>query len=212
MAGNTGEAGGGEATDGVADAGMDAPAESVDADAAEGSSGTDPGTEGDGNYTIGPNYPVAPEMNVQPGVPAGKVTTFVMNSTESKYFPGLNGPFMRTVAVYVPQQYVPGTPAPFIVAQDGSQWTARMSVALDNLINAHRVPVMIAIMVDNGGGDSKGSERGLEYDTVSGKYAEFVDPRGGLPSAAARGRLPPSRWRGFIRSSITACSRTPARS
>ena len=30
-------------------------------------------------------------------------------------------------------------------------------------------------MIANGGGDGLGSERGLEYDTVSGKYAEFVE-------------------------------------
>ena len=30
-------------------------------------------------------------------------------------------------------------------------------------------------MIANGGGDGMGSERGLEYDTVSGKYAEFVE-------------------------------------
>jgi len=34
---------------------------------------------------------------------------------------------------------------------------------------------MIAVMIQNGGGDGRGSERGLEYDTVSGKYAEFVE-------------------------------------
>jgi enterochelin esterase-like enzyme len=47
--------------------------------------------------------------------------------------------------------------------------------ALDNLIAEHRVPVMIAISIGNGGGDAQGSERGLEYDTMSGRYAEFVE-------------------------------------
>ncbi len=47
--------------------------------------------------------------------------------------------------------------------------------ALDNLIAAHRVPVMIAISIGNGSGDAQGSERGLEYDTMSGLYAEFVE-------------------------------------
>jgi enterochelin esterase family protein len=35
--------------------------------------------------------------------------------------------------------------------------------------------VMIAISIGNGGGDAQGSERGLEYDTMSGLYAEFVE-------------------------------------
>jgi enterochelin esterase family protein len=43
------------------------------------------------------------------------------------------------------------------------------------LIAAHRVPAMIAISISNGGGDAQGSERGLEYDTMSGRYAEFVE-------------------------------------
>jgi enterochelin esterase-like enzyme len=47
--------------------------------------------------------------------------------------------------------------------------------ALDNLIAEKRVPVMIAISIGNGGGDAQGSQRGLEYDTMSGLYAEFVE-------------------------------------
>src|ERR1700685_3860095 len=34
---------------------------------------------------------------------------------------------------------------------------------------------MIAISISNGTGDAQGSERGLEYDTMSGRYAEFVE-------------------------------------
>jgi len=34
---------------------------------------------------------------------------------------------------------------------------------------------MIAISIQNGGGDAQGSERGLEYDTMSGHYAEWVE-------------------------------------
>jgi enterochelin esterase-like enzyme len=51
----------------------------------------------------------------------------------------------------------------------------RLPPILDNMIAQHRIPALVAIMVDNGGGDGKGSERGLEYDTVSGKYAEFIE-------------------------------------
>jgi enterochelin esterase family protein len=47
--------------------------------------------------------------------------------------------------------------------------------ALDNLIAEHKIPVMIAISIGNGSGDAQGSERGLEYDTMSGLYAEFVE-------------------------------------
>jgi enterochelin esterase-like enzyme len=34
---------------------------------------------------------------------------------------------------------------------------------------------MIGISIANGGGDAQGSQRGLEYDTMSGRYAEFVE-------------------------------------
>ena len=53
--------------------------------------------------------------------------------------------------------------------------TSALFTALDNLIAAARVPVMIAISIGNGSGDAQGSERGLEYDTMSGLYAELVE-------------------------------------
>src|SRR5262249_26302623 len=46
---------------------------------------------------------------------------------------------------------------------------------LDGVIAERRTPVMIAVMIQNGGGDAQGSERGLEYDTLSGKFAEFIE-------------------------------------
>jgi iron(III)-enterobactin esterase len=73
----------------------------------------------------------------------------------------------------IPKQYVPGSAAPFIVGADGPD--RALFTALDNLIAERRVPVMIAISIGNGGGDAQGSERGLEYDTMSGRYAEFVE-------------------------------------
>src|SRR3984893_13114363 len=61
----------------------------------------------------------------------------------------------------------------FIVGTDGPD--PLLFTTLDNLIAEHRVPAMIAISIGNGGGDAQGSERGLEYDTMSGRYAEFVE-------------------------------------
>jgi enterochelin esterase-like enzyme len=119
-----------------------------------------------------------------------------MSSTESTIYPGIArtpgtrstidptdpakrvvssgpAPYTRRVAVYIPQQYVPGTIAPFIVGGDGPDQL--LFTALDNLIALKKVPVMIAISIGNGGGDAQGSQRGLEYDTMSGLYAQFVD-------------------------------------
>ena len=132
-------------------------------------------------FVIGPNYANAPELTVRDGVPKGEIHEFVMDSEESKIYPGIAKnkagvvPYKRKVAVYIPKQYVPGTPAPFIIAQDGYGYMKSLPPALDNLIHEKRVPVMIAIMINSGGGDSKGSERGLEYDTVSGVYVNFIE-------------------------------------
>jgi enterochelin esterase-like enzyme len=46
---------------------------------------------------------------------------------------------------------------------------------LDNLIAQQRVPAMILIMIANGGGDAQGHERGKEYDTMSGLFAEYIE-------------------------------------
>ena len=150
----------------------------------------------DGTFIIGPTYKPAPEMIAQEGVPQGTIHNFTMESTDSKFYPGIKraagtfgrpdpadpkklivdsgpAPYTRRVAVYVPKQYVPGTAAPFIVGADGPD--KALFMALDNLIAQKRVPVMIAISIGNGSGDAQGSQRGLEYDTMSGKYAEFVE-------------------------------------
>ncbi len=82
-------------------------------------------------------------------------------------------PYNRPVAVYVPKQYFPGTVAPFIVGVDGPD--RMLFTALDNLIAQHKVPVTIAISINSGGGGAQGSQRGLEYDTMSGLYAEWVE-------------------------------------
>ena len=82
-------------------------------------------------------------------------------------------PYTRRVAVYVPAQYVPGTIAPLIVGADGPDQL--LFTALDNLIAQKKVPPTIAVSIGNGSGDAQGSQRGLEYDTMSGRYAEFVE-------------------------------------
>jgi hypothetical protein len=153
--------------------------------------------DADGNFILGPTHNPASDMTPREGVPQGKVVNFTMESRDSKFYPGIMrepdtfgtpdpkdpaklvvttshpAPYTRRVAVYVPQQYVPGTIAPFIVGADGPD--NALFTALDSLIAQHRVPIMIAISISNGGGDAQGSERGLEYDTMSGKYAEFVE-------------------------------------
>ena len=43
------------------------------------------------------------------------------------------------------------------------------------MISAKRLPAMVGIMIDSGGSDAQGSERGLEYDTLSPWYAQFIE-------------------------------------
>ena len=141
--------------------------------------GAVPPADADGNFIIGPTHTPAFEMIVHEGVPRGAVHTFTMSSADSKIFPGIArdsgtfgtvsptdpatlvvttshpAPYTRTVAVYVPAQYVPGTIAPFIVGADGPD--PLLFTALDNLIAEKRVPVMIAISIGNGSGDAQGA-------------------------------------------------------
>jgi enterochelin esterase-like enzyme len=140
-----------------------------------------PHDTGNEDITIGPEYANAPELTVKEGVPRGAVSEFTMKSQDSKSYPGIAKgkpgvvPYERKVWVYIPKQYVVGTAAPFIVVQDGGGYVKLLTPILDTMISERRLPVMAAVFINSGGGDSKGSERGLEYDTVSGKYAEFVE-------------------------------------
>ena len=123
-----------------------------------------------GDYSTGPGYPTAPELAKRVGVPEGKVTEFIMNSADSKFYPGTNGGFQRHVCVYVPAEYVAGTAAPVIVAADAYGMRYNLPTILDNMIYDQRLPVIVAVMIDNGG-----AERSMEYDTVSDKYVQFVE-------------------------------------
>jgi enterochelin esterase family protein len=135
----------------------------------------DVGTQGDGNVRIGPEYKNARELTVKDGTPRGALHEFTMTGAESKVYPGIKGDYKRKVCVYVPAQYVAGTAAPFIVVQDGLGYKNTVLPVLDTLIAEKRLPVMIAILINSGGGDAQGSERGLEYDTVSDRYSTFIE-------------------------------------
>ncbi len=128
----------------------------------------------DGDFKIAPPYADAPELKVKDYVPKGTLHEFTMDSKDSKIYPGLKGAYKRKVAVYVPKQYVSGSEAPFMVVQDAMTKDTLPKI-LDNMINDGRLPPLVVIFIASGGGDGKGSERGLEYDTVSEKYAEFIE-------------------------------------
>jgi enterochelin esterase-like enzyme len=145
----------------------------------------DPGTAGDGDFTVGPDYTSSPDLTDK-GAPKGRSFSFTMDSKDSAIFKGddatLNADqrhsFTRKIDVYVPARYQDGSAAPVLIIQDGPGQLGLVKNALDNLTIAddpeRKLPAFVAIAVANGGSDSKGSERGLEYDTMSDRYARFV--------------------------------------
>jgi len=151
---------------------------------------------------VGPEFEIAPEYALGPATPRGTVGAFVMDSRDSAIYPGIRrlenevtrrrdawgnriaaedheqsvpDPYLRTVWTYVPAQLAKDAPAPVIVAQDGRLYLNHLPRVLDVLIAEGRVPPMVAVMVESGGGDAQGSQRGLEYDTLSGRYADFIE-------------------------------------
>lgn len=159
--------------------------------------GTIPAANKNGNFIIGPTHTPAPELADANRALDGTVVEFTLNSEDSRYFPGIaRNPdshptpdpanparligiethpqaYVRRVAVYVPKGDMAGKEMPFLVGADGPD--RLLFAALDALIAEHKLPPIVAISIANGGSDAQGSERGLEYDTMSGKYAEFVE-------------------------------------
>jgi enterochelin esterase family protein len=155
------------------------------------------GAEGDGDFIVGPTYTNEKELSDQ-GNPKGKSFSFSMPLASSKLFDGKDPTVTkpvntnRSINVYVPAKYQDGTPAALLVIQDGPGELTQVSRALDNLTvetdPMRKLPPFIAVAVQNGGDDSIGSERGLEYDTVSDKYARFIDTEV-LPAVIADAKI-----------------------
>ena len=150
-----------------------------------GSTAMDPGSDGDGDFSAGPTYALASDLTSK-GNPQGKTFSLSLSSSSSKIFTGMDATlkapttFTRKIDVYIPAKYKDGTPAPLMVVQDGGGTPfVLIKTALDNLTieadPARRLPPFVAIALSSGGGDGKGSERGLEYDTMSDKYARYID-------------------------------------
>jgi len=147
----------------------------------------DPGTEGDGDFVVGPEYSIDPDLTDK-GNPKGKSFEFSMKLADSKIFRG-DDPTLepekkpvrteRKIFVYVPAAYQDGTKAPILVTHDGPSRLDLLRNALDNLTISEdpdrKLPPFIVISVQNGGNDGKNSQRGLEYDTMSDRLALFIN-------------------------------------
>lgn len=133
-------------------------------------------------------YPLGPDSERKEGVPQGTVTKHLWKST---VYPGT----IREYYVYVPAQYDPqgSEKAAVMVFQDGHAYVdekgqIRVPVVLDNLIASGELPVVVAIFVNPGwfaetldapqkwkAPDGVKSNRSLEYDTLDGVYATFLE-------------------------------------
>jgi len=125
------------------------------------------------------DYTLGPDSQRKEGVPRGKVESFVH---KSQVFAGTE----REVSVFIPAQYDGQTPVACMVFQDGSAYASekgsfRVPIVLDNLIHQKKIPVMAAIFINPGSfpprGESRrpGSNRSVEYDTLSPQYATFLE-------------------------------------
>jgi enterochelin esterase-like enzyme len=149
-------------------------------------SSKNPGTEGNGNVIVGPEYRVDPDLTDR-GNPKGTQFEFSLRLADSEIFPGTdttldpNKPVRteRKIFVYIPAAYQDGTKAPILVTLDGPSRLNQVRNALDNLTISkdpnRQLPPFIVISVENGGNDGKGSQRGLEYDTMSDRFARFIN-------------------------------------
>jgi enterochelin esterase-like enzyme len=145
----------------------------------------DPGAEGDGDLEVAGPYTRDPSLT-DLGNPEGREFNFKLALADSEIFKGDDATLddskpvrvERNIWVYIPDAYQDGDQAPVLVMHDGSSQLDLVRYALDNLTistdPARSLPAFIAVSVENGGDDSKGSERGLEYDTMSDRFARFI--------------------------------------
>jgi enterochelin esterase-like enzyme len=141
---------------------------------------------GNGDFVVGPDYEIDPDLKDK-GNPKGQSFEFKMTLADSKIFPGNDSTLdpkkavnkERKIFVYVPAAYKDGTKAPLLISFDGPSNLNLLKYALDNLTIAkdpkRSLPAFIVVSVQNGGNDGKGSERGLEYDTMSDRHARFLN-------------------------------------
>jgi enterochelin esterase family protein len=89
----------------------------------------------------------------------------------------------RHVWVYIPAGVKKGAPLPVIIVQDGHDYQDQVRRALDALIAQKKLPPIAMVALDPGSTpvgearaeDSHGSERGYEYDSLSGRYSDFIE-------------------------------------
>jgi len=158
-----------------------------------------PDATGNGDIVVGPDYETDPDLKDK-GNPKGQAFEFSMTLADSKIFPGNDATLdpkkpvrkSRKIFVYVPAAYKEGAKAPILVTFDGPSQMNLVRNALDNLTISkdpnRSLPAFVVVAIENGGNDGKGSERGLEYDTMSDRHARFINDEV-LPAVLADEKL-----------------------
>jgi enterochelin esterase family protein len=125
------------------------------------------------------DYQLGPDSQEQPDVPKGKVTKY---SWTSKVFPET----VRDYWIYIPAQYNAEKPACVMVFQDGGGYVnekgqLRVPIVFDNLIHKKEMPVTIGLFINPGNVPAASSDqkprsnRSFEYDSLSDRYATFLE-------------------------------------
>ena len=123
------------------------------------------------------SYALGPDSQPQPGVPKGTLTKHTL--APGKCFPGTP----HNYQIYVPAQYDPSRPIPFMIFLDGGGYAGdnvRVPVVLDNLIARRDVPPMMALFIDPGVMPARADdaqnryERIFEYDSLTPRFANFL--------------------------------------
>jgi enterochelin esterase family protein len=130
-------------------------------------------------------YHLGPDSQRQLNVPEGMFSP--VKVFRGKAYPNTE----RDFRVYIPAQVDKSKPARIMVFQDGNAYAsisgmARVPIVFANLMHKKELPPIVAIFVTPGtpldaegnritDGAKRNAERSLEYDTLSPKYAEFLD-------------------------------------
>ncbi|CAN5905503.1 hypothetical protein BH23PLA1_BH23PLA1_19440 [soil metagenome] len=81
----------------------------------------------------------------------------------------------RTGWIYVPAAYDGSEPAALMVFQDGDAYKREhVGTVVENLIADGEMPILILVLLNPGVNDDGQSNRSVEYDTLSDRYATFL--------------------------------------
>jgi len=137
-----------------------------------------PPLDKNGNFKVSPKtaWRDVASIQVTADTPRGTVTPFQLSGDAAIAVTnaggrGGAGSRPRNCWVYVPAGYKDGAELPFMVDHDGGETAVvqtQLIAAMDNLIAARKIPMMGAVFIAP-------VSRSQEYDTVSGKYADYIE-------------------------------------